>query len=373
MKQRLLVWALMFVLLPGLLWAANEYYTHGNFPSPSSPATSASMRAELDLISAGFDKLPAVTGKANKAVVVNSSGTGLTTTTGNLSLAGNFSVVGAFAVALQPSAPVTITLPSTNGTMATVQGNETLTGKTINLSSNVLSGTRAQFNSALSDDDFATLNGTETLFNKTLAIPTITGGAINSADINNPIVTNGSMTSTLLTNPVFGGTGATTGPSGFTFGGLITVTNFLTVNGGILFPAVQAPSLDVNTLDDYEEGTWTPAVGGSATYTTQTGHYTKIGRIVHANFNLVINAIGTGSSNTISGLPFTSAASSFSVSPCRWSVGAVSPTHLNASIGASSATLLMVGTTGAAANDSTQNVIGSSTSITCSVTYETTT
>ena len=44
----------------------------------------------------------------------------------------------------------------------------TLTNKTVNLTNNTLSGTVAQFNTALSDGDFATLSGTETLTNKTV-------------------------------------------------------------------------------------------------------------------------------------------------------------------------------------------------------------
>lgn len=47
----------------------------------------------------------------------------------------------------------------------------TFTNKTINLSSNTLTGTIAQFNTALSDGDFATLAGAETLTNKTLTAP----------------------------------------------------------------------------------------------------------------------------------------------------------------------------------------------------------
>jgi hypothetical protein len=49
----------------------------------------------------------------------------------------------------------------------------TLTNKTVNLTSNTLTGTTAQFNTALSDNDFATLAGTETLTNKTLTSPVI--------------------------------------------------------------------------------------------------------------------------------------------------------------------------------------------------------
>ena len=50
---------------------------------------------------------------------------------------------------------------------------DTLTNKTIALGSNTVSGTTAQFNTALSDGSFTTLAGTETLTNKTLTNPTI--------------------------------------------------------------------------------------------------------------------------------------------------------------------------------------------------------
>lgn len=55
----------------------------------------------------------------------------------------------------------------------------TLTNKTIDLSSNTLTGTTAQFNTALSDGNFATIAGTETLTNKTLTSPTLTTPAVD--------------------------------------------------------------------------------------------------------------------------------------------------------------------------------------------------
>jgi hypothetical protein len=75
--------------------------------------------------------------------------------------------------------------------------------------------------------------------------------------------------------------------------------------GQLAFPATQIPSANANTLDDYEEGTWTPSIGGTATYTSQFGRYTKIGNKVTCIGTLTINAIGTGSTSVISGLPFT--------------------------------------------------------------------
>jgi predicted nucleic acid-binding Zn-ribbon protein len=55
-----------------------------------------------------------------------------------------------------------------DSTVATLDGTQTLTNKSVDLTDNTLSGTTAEFNSALSDDDFATLAGTETLSNKTI-------------------------------------------------------------------------------------------------------------------------------------------------------------------------------------------------------------
>lgn len=65
----------------------------------------------------------------------------------------------------------------------------TLTNKTINLSSNTLSGTLAQFNTACSDADFASLAGSETLSGKTLTQPKIVdGGFIADANGNEALV-----------------------------------------------------------------------------------------------------------------------------------------------------------------------------------------
>ena len=82
-----------------------------------------------------------------------------------------------------------------------------------------------------------------------------------------------------------------------------------TSGSGITFPATQSASSDANTLDDYEEGSWTPvfasAGGGAASYSVQNGIYTKIGRQVVASFfiNGSKNTLAAGAA-TITGLPF---------------------------------------------------------------------
>ena len=89
----------------------------------------------------------------------------------------------------------------------------------------------------------------------------------------------------------------------------------LYVTDGINFPddASANPSSDANTLDSYEEGTWTPlpadavSSGNTASAGTATGNYTKIGRQVTCIMSLVnVNTTGMTSTNDffIQGLPF---------------------------------------------------------------------
>ena len=82
---------------------------------------------------------------------------------------------------------------------------------------------------------------------------------------------------------------------------------------GITFPASASASSDANTLDDYEEGTWTPTVTaqiGTLTSTSSTGSYTKIGKAVTVNFRITITNAGTGTSGLqVSNFPFAATTS----------------------------------------------------------------
>jgi hypothetical protein len=87
----------------------------------------------------------------------------------------------------------------------------------------------------------------------------------------------------------------------------------LQLKSGITFPATQVASTDANTLDDYEEGTFTPTIQGSTTtgagtYVANTGRYTKVGNLV--TFQVYIEwTAHTGVGNMrIGGLPFTNTA-----------------------------------------------------------------
>lgn len=83
----------------------------------------------------------------------------------------------------------------------------------------------------------------------------------------------------------------------------------------ITFPAVQAASADANTLDDYEEGTFTPTIastgGGTPTYTTQLGSYVKVGQQVTVWAWVELASKGTLGAGTVqlASLPFQAATS----------------------------------------------------------------
>ena len=83
---------------------------------------------------------------------------------------------------------------------------------------------------------------------------------------------------------------------------------------GIAFPATQSASSDANTLDDYEEGTYTPSFGGgnsnpTVSYSNQIGYYTKVGNVVYFTSWVYWNSFSGGSGNLqVGGLPFTNKA-----------------------------------------------------------------
>jgi hypothetical protein len=118
-----------------------------------------------------------------------------------------------------------------------------------------------------------------------------------------------------------------------TAGNAITFTQALTLNAngalalqgaasangvGITFPATQSASSNANTLDDYEEGTWTPtdASGAGLSLSNTSGNcfYTKVGRTVTVSFRLTYPSTASGSVAVIGGLPFLSIDSSENVS-----------------------------------------------------------
>jgi hypothetical protein len=113
-----------------------------------------------------------------------------------------------------------------------------------------------------------------------------------------------------------------------------------TSGAGITFPATQSASSDANTLDDYEEGTWTPTLnfnGGTTGITyaaVRSGRYTKVGRIVTVSFAIILTSKGSSTGNAnISGLPFAS-----------FNNGGACPAYVGTLVGEDGMTLMPTGT-----------------------------
>jgi hypothetical protein len=143
----------------------------------------------------------------------------------------------------------------------------------------------------------------------TLTLPT----TIKVNTIQNTNSTN-LITQTNVTTITFGATSQTISvPSVASFNSTIGVGGATpsTSGAGITFPSTASASTDANTLDDYEEGTWTPAFTSLTTNSgtpTFSGTYTKIGRIVHLTWIIAgtRNITITADSTRINNLPFTS-------------------------------------------------------------------
>jgi hypothetical protein len=100
---------------------------------------------------------------------------------------------------------------------------------------------------------------------------------------------------------------------------------------GITFPATASASSDANTLDDYEEGTFTPTyvgegTAGTTTYSAQYGKYTKIGNTVTVWADITFSAATGSGSTVLGGLPFAVGINPKPVGSCQtnninWSGG----------------------------------------------------
>ncbi len=155
----------------------------------------------------------------------------------------------------------------------------------------------------------------------------------------------------------------------------------LQLKSGITFPATQVASSNVNTLDDYEEGNWTPVIGGNTgatgqTYTTQVGRYVKIGKQVFVTAMITLSAKGTFSGATytcITGLPFVATSVDFNAGVDYYVNLSTAIVNAGGYVAGGTNTIYLTASTGATtyliATGFSQSYVQDNTTIYCTATY----
>jgi hypothetical protein len=265
--------------------------TYGESSKFTIDATGKTNGIYINFNGTGADKQIFLTNGGNANCFVGTDNIAMTFGTGNterarISSDGTFRVKGAGTAGSTDAFQVAGTAPADS--------------MVLNSSGNLGVGTATPQN----DNNYGglTVNGTSG------SIITLRAGNVNSGRIytttvdNINIDANGTASGTIIFRT---GTGSTE-RARITSTGVLDIGTGAGAVGQIQFPATQVASSNANTLDDYEEGTWTPVdqSGAGLTFSSSEGVYTKVGNVVFFSFNLIYPSTASGLHATIGGFPF---------------------------------------------------------------------
>lgn len=260
------------------------------------------------------------TGVWNGTVVTGQyGGTGVANTGKTITLGGSLTTSGAYTTTLTATANTSVTLPTT-GTLATLAGSETLTNKTINLSSNTLTATSAQIAAAVTDETgsgvlvfgtspaittslttpsttFALVNTTATTVNFAGAATTLSVGAsTGTTTVNNDLTVTGNLTVNGTTNTI-NSTTVTVDDKNIELGSVATPTNLTADGGGITLKGATDKTFNwVNATSSWTSSEHLDLASGKAYYIAGTSvlNATTLGSGVTGSSLTSVGTIGTG-------------------------------------------------------------------------------
>lgn len=253
----------------------NAYYNHSTYPSPNAPGSSAALRAELNLIMAGFDLLPTLAGNGYKVAMVNAAGTAIIASAALQSLAITGSTIDSTTIGATTRAAGSFTNLSVNGTAGM--------GTSVTIGGGAIDATTVGATTP-STGAFTTLSATSATVGgatvvTTTATQTLTNKSISGATNTLTNIGNASLTSSAVT---IGSTSVSLGATATTLAGLTSVTSTSFV--GALTGNASTVTNGVYTSGSYADPAWITSLAGSKVSGNITGNAANVtGTVAIAN------------------------------------------------------------------------------------------